>query len=83
MSRRALSARISPGVDLHEIRIKLAPFGPPAVELHGRVSGIKNRRVSAASMAVIHTMHLTEEGERFIESMKNAFASADETKEQT
>lgn len=78
MSRRSMSSRISPTLELLEIRIKLDRFGTPAVELHGEIAGVANRRVAAMSRAVVHTMHLPESGARFIEEMREAFLPAAE-----
>lgn len=77
MSRRSLSARIRPGIVLTEMRIKLPrDFGDlPQVELHGSIEGLSNKRAEAVSRAVIHTMYLTPEGERFIEQCKEVFGT--------
>jgi len=77
MVRRSLSARIGMGIELHEIIIRLDRFSPPTVELRGQLVGTADRRAGAASSAVVTTLHLTEDGERFIESMRQAFASTE------
>lgn len=76
MAKRSMSARIAPGMELHEIRVVLDRFGPPRVELRGTVVGIADRRAAAASSSVVTTMWLPPSGEAFIDEIRAAFATA-------
>lgn len=79
--RYGTRAIIRPGVELTEITIKLAPFGPPVVELTGRCR-TRIRRADG-STATVKTGYLGDAGIRFIQEMKDAFGGpeADDEKE--
>lgn len=75
---RGLQSRIAPGVLLQTITITLDPYGPPKVELRGRVA-TGNRRLDIASTAAIVTSLLPASGSVFIREMKDLFAPVAQT----
>jgi hypothetical protein len=81
MSRRSVSARIAMGIELRQIRIRLAAFGQPTIELEGTITS-GSRRAADASSVTIKTLHLTPEAEAFIEAMRDAFSEKSTAKVQ-
>jgi hypothetical protein len=74
MARNPLSARISPNIRLEEINIRLSDFGPPTVEMTGRVS-TGNRRADMASTVSIKTGFLGPAGQAFLEELRETFSA--------
>lgn len=73
MAPRSMSARVTPTLELSRIVVELGRFGePPVVRLEGRVLA-RDPRVTHASEGVIVTRHLGQQGEAWINSMRDAF----------
>jgi len=74
MARNPLSARITPNIRLEEIQIRLSDFGPPVVEMTGRVA-TGNRRADMASTVTIKTGFIGPAGQAFLEELRDTFST--------
>lgn len=66
-----LRAKISPGVELHDIHVHLVPDGPPTVKLVGTVRHARTNRL--IGQVTIDTSVLGAAGVAFINELKDAF----------